>query len=57
MSDINQAKIAFWNDLCGTLLVLGITDTSPISLRNSTTVFLINDPYLFDHVHSSNLTG
>jgi len=59
MSDIDQENIAFWNELCGTHLadVLGITDSSPASLRKFDDWFFDFYPYVFDHVRLSELAG
>ena len=59
MSDIDQANIAFWDELCGTHLadVLGITDALPASLKRFDDWFFDFYPYLFDHVRLSELAG
>jgi len=59
MSDIDQANIAFWDELCGTHLadVLGITDALPASLKKFDDWFFDFYPYLFDHVRLSELSG
>lgn len=57
-SDIDQANVAFWDELCGTHLadVLGITDASPASLKKFDDWFFDFYPYVFDHVRLSELT-
>ena len=58
-SDIDQANVAFWDELCGTHLadVLGITDASPASLKKFDDWFFDFYPYVFDHVRLSELAG
>lgn len=52
MQSLDEANIAFWNELCGSQLakVLGISDASPDSLRKFDDWYFDFYPYLLDHV-------
>jgi SAM-dependent methyltransferase len=57
MGSIDEANIAFWNELCGSHLAaqLGVTDASPSSLKRFDNWFFDFYPYLFEHVRLADL--
>ena len=59
MASVDDANIKFWNELCGTNLatVLGITDSSPGSLKKFDDWFFEFYPYLLEHVSLAELIG
>src|ERR1044071_2904049 len=59
MLDTDTKNVAFWNELCGTHLAtqLGITDSSPASLKRFDRWFFDFYPYVFEHVPLSELSG
>ena len=59
MASVDDANIKFWNELCGTNLatVLGITDSSPESLKKFDDWFFEFYPYLLEYVSLTELTG
>lgn len=54
---ISTKNSEFWNELCGSQLAksLGITDSSPQSLKKFDDWYFDFYPYLFDHIPFSNL--
>lgn len=58
-SDISNRNSDFWNELCGTQLAksLGITDSSPESLKKFDDWYFDFYPYLFDHIPFADLAG
>lgn len=57
--DISQKNSQFWNELCGTSLAksLGITDSSPASLKLFDDWYFDLYPYLFKHIPFKELQG
>lgn len=58
-SDISSQNETFWNVLCGSgaAQYLGITDTSPASLKKFDDWYFDIYPYLFDHIPFTELRG
>jgi SAM-dependent methyltransferase len=56
-ADISSNNSEFWNELCGSGLAkfLGVTDSSPQSLRKFDDWYFDFYPYLFDHIPFSNM--
>ena len=57
--DISSRNSDFWNELCGSQLAkfLGITDSSPQSLKKFDDWYFDFYPYLFDHIPFADLAG
>lgn len=55
----SKRNAEFWNELCGTTLAksLGISDSSPPSLRKFDDWYFEFYPYLFDHIPFPDLNG
>ena len=55
----DTANEKFWNELCGTHLAntLGITDSSPASLKKFDDWYMDFYPYLYDHIPLRDLAG
>ena len=51
-TSISSANENFWNELCGTQLAnaIGVTDSSPASLKKFDDWYFDFYPYLFDHI-------
>lgn len=58
-ADISSNNSEFWNELCGSGLAkfLGITDSSPESLRKFDDWYFNFYPYLFDHIPFVSMKG
>lgn len=58
-SDISAQNQAFWNELCGSQLAktLGITDSTPASLKKFDDWYFDFYPYLFKHIPFAELRG
>ncbi len=58
-SETDVRNAAFWNELCGSALArsLGITDSTPESLRKFDDAYMAMYPYLSRYVTEENLTG
>lgn len=56
---VDQHNQLFWNELCGTQLAksLGVTDSSPASLKRFDDWYMGFYPYLFRHVRFEQLRG
>ena len=56
-SSISSANESFWNELCGTQLAnsIGVTDSSPASLKKFDDWYFDFYPYLFDHIPFNDL--
>lgn len=56
---VSNKNAEFWNELCGSQLAnyLGITDSSPESLKKFDDWYFDFYPYLFDHIPFSNMKG
>lgn len=57
--DISSKNAEFWNELCGSQLaqVLGVTDSSPASLKKFDDWYFDIYPYLYDHIPFNTLKG
>lgn len=58
-TDIDQRNAAFWDELCGTQLAqsLGVTDSSPESLKKFDDWYFDYYPYLEKHIPFSEMKG
>ena len=58
-ADISSNNSEFWNELCGSGLAkfLGVTDSSPQSLRKFDDWYFDFYPYLFDHIPFKTMKG
>ena len=58
-TSISKQNAAFWDELCGTGLAkfLGITDSSPESLKKFDDWYFDFYPYLFDHIPFQDMEG
>lgn len=56
---VSSKNAEFWNELCGSQLAkyLGITDSSPESLKKFDDWYFDFYPYLFDHIPFSSMNG
>lgn len=57
--DVSDKNSEFWDELCGSQLahVLGITDSSPASLKKFDDWYFDLYPYLYDHIPFNELKG
>ena len=56
---VSQRNMVFWDELCGTGLAksIGVTDSSPESLKKFDDWYLAYYPYLFDHIPFESMRG
>jgi SAM-dependent methyltransferase len=56
---MSQRNMVFWDELCGTGLAksIGVTDSSPESLKKFDDWYLAYYPYLFDHIPFESTRG
>ena len=56
---VSQRNMVFWDELCGTALAksIGVTDSSPESLKKFDDWYLAYYPYLFDHIPFESMRG
>ena len=59
LETVSQRNLAFWDELCGTGLAksIGVTGSSPESLRKFDDGYLAYYPYLFDHIPFESMRG
>lgn len=57
--EVSEKNAEFWNELCGSGLAkyLGITDSSPASLKKFDDWYFDFYPYLFDHIPFASMKG
>ncbi|SDG75341.1 class I SAM-dependent methyltransferase [Bosea robiniae] len=58
-TDVDQANSSFWDDLCGSHLasVLGVTDSTPSSLKKFDDWYMDYYPYLLGHIPFGSMAG